>query len=475
MRTILRNASWICTGDDTRPRLARGHVCHVSVLDGCIEAVQDAPVTLPADEVIDLDGCLLTPGLINVHHHFFQSLTRAIPHVHRAASEDWLVNLYPLWAEMTPEDIAAATRNAVAELLLSGTTTSADHAFNLGAAGDERIAAQIDAAQALGIRLHLVRGGLPEISGRVGERVAAIMGNRFGTLVDAHDSLLAQCRADVQRWHDPRPDSMLRFALGPSNIAYTQPALMRDFAALAAESGCGLHAHLHPRAAERALSQRETGMGPVEFLEQAGWMRPGTWFAHCTELDDADIARFAERQVGVAHCPRTVLRLGYRMPRLGAMRRAGVRIAIGADGAASNDGGAFLSDVRLALLLHRVDGAGDAARDWLLPQDALRMATRDAALMLGRPELGVIAPGMRADLAAFDLRGIDCAGALDDPLGGFLLAGSNTRAHLTMVEGRVVVRNGRLVSGDEQQIADDTNTRSRALLARARARYPQLA
>lgn len=474
MRIILRNARWVCTCDDATPFLENAHV---SVLNGIIERVQATPIELPAEHTVDLAGCLLIPGLINVHHHFFQSLTRAIPRAHRAASEDWLVNLYPLWAEMSPADISAAARNAAAELLLSGTTTSADHAFNLRGQGTERITALIGAAQALGIRLHLVRGCLPAIGGKVEARLNAIMKGRLAGLIDSDEGLLEQCLADVRRWHDPNPGSMLRFALGPSNVTYTRPDLMREFAQFATESGCGLHAHLHPRQSERALSLRETGMAPLDFLEHAGWLRPGTWFAHCTELEDAEIARFAASGVGVAHCPRTVLRLGYRMPQLHRMRGAGVRVAFGADGAASNDGGTFLSDVRLGLLLHRAGGADqmDTERDWLTPLDAIKMATREAALMLGRPELGAIVPGMRADMAAFDLGGLDCAGALDDPLGGFLLAGSNTRARMTMVEGRIVVREGRLVSGDEKQIAAETNARSRDLLQRARAAYPELA
>jgi cytosine/adenosine deaminase-related metal-dependent hydrolase len=352
---------------------------------------------------------------------------------------------------------------------------SADHAFSLGG-DEERSEALIDAAQALGIRLHLVRGCLPSIGGRVETRLVAIMQGDLSGLIDSGDGLLAQCRAELRRWHDPSPSSMLQLALGPSNISYAQPELMRGLAQLADEFGCGLHSHLHPRAAERAQSLRETGMAPLDYLQHTGWLREGSWFAHCTELEDAEITRFADRGVGVAHCPRTVLRLGYRMPQLQRMRSAGVRVAFGVDGAASNDGGAFLADVRLGLLLHRVGGVdlADAERGWLDPLDALKMATRDAALLLGRPELGLIKPGMRADLAAFDLGGLDCAGGLDDPLGGFLLAGTNTRARLTMVEGRMLVRDGQLLTGDERQIASETNTRSRALLQRAREAYPEL-
>lgn len=464
MRILLRNAAWVYTGNEM---LERAQVC---VVDGRIESVHAAPIegaaheVDAADEVVDLAGCLLIPGLISLHHHFFQHLARAWPGAHRAGSEDWLVQLYPAWARMTAPDIAAAARNAAAELLLSGTTTCVDHAFLLGDQGDERLAAQVEATSGLGLRLHVVRSGLPGIGGRVEARLSPQV---IDALIDEEKAWLAQCRADVRRWHDPSAASMLRLDLGPSNLAYDKPGLMRACAELAAEYGCGLHAHYHPRAAEREACLRLHGVPPIDFLDAAGWLRPGTWLAHCTELDDGEIARFAARGVGIAHCPRTVLRLGYRIPRVHDWRRAGVRVGIGADGAASNDGGAFVSDVRLSMLLHRAGGTDPS--NWLSPEETLGMATHEAAAILGRPELGTIAPGMCADLAAFDLSGLDCAGALHDPLAGFLLAGTQTRARMTMVDGRIRVRNGRLAGADEERIAEETNLRARALSGRARS------
>ncbi len=452
MRIVLRNVRWICTPGGV---LENGHL---SVIDKRIELVQAQPIAGPADETIDLGGCLLIPGLISLHHHFFQHVTRAWPGTHCAASEDWLVALYPVWARMAPPDFAAAARNAAAELLLSGTTTAVDHAFLLGRRGDERLAAEVEAVSELGLRLHLVRSGLPGLGARVEARLPPSVVN---SLLDEPDAWLAQCQADLRRWHDPAPGSLLRLDLGPSNIAYDKPALMRALADLAAERGCGLHAHYHPRPAERDLCRTLNRVEPIDYLDKAGWLQTRTWLAHCTELDDGEIGRLAARGVGIAHCPRTVLRLGYRLPRLQAWRRSKIRIGIGADGAASNDAGAFLSDVRLALLLHRA-GSSDAS-GWLSPQDALAMATTEAAAILGRPELGAVAPGMHADLAAFDLRALDVAGALADPVAGFLLAGSRTRAKLTMVDGRVRVRDGKLVGHDESAIAAETNARSQAL------------
>lgn len=458
MRILLRNVSWLWSATPGEG-LRRG--CHVAVRDGCIEAVQDAPLAGDADETVDLDGCLLVPGLISLHHHFFQHVTRAWPGTQNAASEEWLFRLYPVWARMTPADIAAAARSAAAELLLSGTTACADHAFLLGHRGDERLAAQARATAELGLRLHLVRSGLPGIGERLEARIAALGDGSLEALLDDEDALLSQCEADLRRWHDPAPGSMLRLDLGPSNIAYDKPGLMRGLAVLAERYGCGLHAHYHPRPAERQWCRRLHGKAPVDFLDALGWLRPGAWLAHCTELDDEEIERFAARRTGIVHCPRTVLRLGYRVPRVHDWRRAGIAVAIGCDGAASNDGGAFLADLRLALLLHRA-GNPDAA-GWLLAEDALAMATREAAALLGRADLGRIAPGLRADLAAFDLSGIDCAGALTDPLAGFLLAGTQTRARMTMVEGRLCVKDGRLLTGDEREIAREANARARAL------------
>ena len=216
MRTLFRNALWIHTGDPARPGMADGQV---SVVNGRIECVQSLPLPAPADEIIDLDGCLLIPGLINTHHHFFQSLTRALPEVHRAASEDWLAALYPVWARMDAADIAAAARNAAAELLLSGVTTSVDHAFLLRAAGDERLAAQVEAVGELGLRQHLVRSGLTAIGGQVETRVATRLGPGLPGLIDDADHWLAQCAADLARWHDPAPGSMLRLALASTAAA----------------------------------------------------------------------------------------------------------------------------------------------------------------------------------------------------------------------------------------------------------------
>lgn len=466
MTVILENARCIYTCDTGSPLIERGYI----IVDGAQirELGHGAAPQIDGADRIDCTGCIVLPGFINVHHHFFQSVTRAVPGLHRAASAAWLSAHYPLWAEIEPDDLTAAVHNSCAELVLSGATTSADHSFVLGGVGKALAEVEIAAAKDIGLRLHLARSCLPAIEGTVGAHLQRTMGVRINRLIAPEDELLAQCREDVERWHNPSRGSMVRLALGPSNVAYTKPDLMKQFGDIAADTGCGLHAHYHPREAERAFCRQTQGCEPIEFLDRAGWLGPQTWFAHCTELDDTEIKIFGERGVGVAHCPRTVLRLGYQIPRIAAMRAARVRVSFGVDGAASNDGGSFINDLRLGLLLHRARDRNPATEDvWLNPHDALLMATRDAAALLGRDDIGRLKSGLCADIAVFELSGAEFGGALNDPLGGFLMAGVSSRANATIVNGRVVVRNGCLVTANEIEVTTATSQASEALLRRA--------
>ncbi len=291
-------------------------------------------------------------------------------------------------------------------------------------------------------------------------------------MMDDDDDLLARIERDLKRHHDNGEGAMVRLALGPTGVTYARPHYMRAFADLGEAYGCGLHTHFLPRQAERRRSLDLTGLSPLDFLRQSGWVRPGTWFAHSPELNDDEIAAFADEGCGVAHCPRTVIRLGYPATRITAMRRRGMTVGVGVDGSASNDGGSMLSDLRLALMLHRVNSAPDVepSRDWLTPYDGLLMATRDGAALLGRTDIGQLAPGKMADIAAFDLRRVAYAGGLADPLGGLLMAGSDSNAALTMVNGKVVVRDGKLVHLDEARLVSRTNAAAQRMLEQAEAR-----
>lgn len=452
--TLLRKISWLYTCNQDDDVLADAYVL---VTDGKITAMGAEPCPVStADDVVDLSGHVVTPGLINLHHHFYQTLTRSVPEADRTMALDWLFALYPFWAGFDPQAMYWGSMTAIAELVKSGATTVVDHSY-LAPGGDAGyLQSQVEAARDLGVRFHFVQGSMVTIEGDLATRLQPVLGDRMARLIDDEARLPSRLEAALAL-HDPAPFSMMRVALGPTGITYAKSHLMRLMADMAAEAGAGLHTHFHPREIERALSREATGMEPVDFLEKSGWLRPGTWLAHCTEINDEEIRRFAAAEVGIAHCPRTVVRLGYRMPRVAAWRRAGIRVGVGVDGSASNDGGSLLSDLRLAAVLHRVNSEEADRSDWMTPYDALLMATRVGAQILGRDDIGAIAPGKGADIAAFDLRRLCYVGSLADPLGGLIVAGTEPDAALTMIAGRIVVRDGQLKTGSEADIIANGN------------------
>lgn len=458
--TLLRNISWLysCNKDDTVLTNA-----YVHITESQIAAFGPEPCpAAAADEQIDLRGHVVTPGLINLHHHFFQTLTRAVPEADRTNALDWLFALYPLWAGLDPEAMYWASMTAMGELAKSGCTTAADHYLAPGGSPDY-VHNQVAAARKIGMRFHLVRGSMVTIEDDLATRLKPVLGDRLGQLLDDEASL-PQRLEEALALHDPSRLSMLRIALGPTGVTYARPQLMKMMATMADQVGAGLHTHYHPREIERAYSRETTGMEPIDFLGESGWLRPGTWMAHCTELNDDEIRRFAATGVGIAHCPRSMVRLGYNMSRILDWRSAGINVGVGVDGSASNDGGSLLSDLRLAAILHRLnDGEGDVKSRWMSPYDALLMATRDGARVLQRDDIGAIAPGMAADIAAFDMRRLCYVGSLADPLGGLMLAGTEPDAGMTMIAGKVVVRDGRLVSADEADIISNGNRSAKLL------------
>lgn len=416
----------------------------------------------------DMSGRVVTPGFINLHHHYFQTLTRAIPGAQRGHLIDWLYRMYPIWAGMTPDDLAAATRASAAQLLLTGATTSVDHSYLLPHGGTDYIAAEVAASREMGARLLLVRGSLTALEADLETRLSTILGPRAGGLVDDPARALADMRNTLAHHHDTSHGAMVSVALGPTTTTYDDPGFMRDVAALAAEAQVGLHIHCHPRPDERALCDAR-GTTPLDFLAGHGWLTERTFFAHSTRLRPEEMRRCAEAGVAVAHCPRMILRLGARVTPIHDMLSAGMRIGVGVDGGASNDSGSMLGELRIALLLHRLAGGeGEVPwREWLSPYRILVMATREAASIIGRDDIGRIEAGACADLAAFDLNSVAYAGARTDPLSALFLTGDDDRASLVMVGGRILVRERRLVEADEAAIAARVNAATARLIARA--------
>lgn len=468
-RLLLRHADWIYTCDDAQRVIRDGYV----LVDGTrIAAVGPEPApALAADEEISASGWLVTPGLVNIHHHLYQTLTRAVPLAGRSDILGWLYAMYPVWAEIDPEAYYWAALAASCELLVSGCTTNADFAYLMPEADGEMTAEEIRAVREAGVRFVLTRGGMPTIEADLENRLRPVMGAQLDRLLDREDALFPKLEATLRRFHDTSPGAMLQVALGPTSVTYARPRFMRRFADLAHAHACGLHVHFDPRPDERAV-MRERGGRPIDLLRESGWLWERTWFAHATLLDEDEMQAFAAAGASLAHCPRCIVRLGKKVARVGHWRAHGINVGIGVDGPASSDMGNMLNELRLALVLHRVGGYADSESpdQWMTPQDVLWMATRGGARALGRTGIGEISPGKAADLAAFPLRRLAHAGAVLDPLGALLLAGSDPYAALTVVNGRVRVRDGHMVDVDETRALEGANAAAARLLAAAQRR-----
>lgn len=447
-RTLLvRNAHTVVTMDAARREL---HGAGLYARDGVIEQVgPDDTLPQQADEILDLGGRrLLLPGLVNTHHHFFQIFTRTFSPDGRLFP--WLRSLYPVWARLRPEHIHLSARACAAELLLSGCTTTSDHLYLLpnGCRIDDEIAAM----QEVGMRFTAVRGSMS-----IGESAGGLPPD---ALVEDEASILDDCQRLIETWHDPRPHAMLRIALGPCAPFTVSEDLMRETAALArAHPGVRLHTHLAENDEDLRYMLEHYGSRPEPWAERLGWLGPDVWHAHCVQLDAAGIARFARTGTGVAHCPCSNQRLASGAAPVRALLDAGVAVGLGVDGPASNDACNLLHETRQALLLARLrerDPAGLGARE------ALELATRGGAAVLGRDDIGILAPGKCADFITVDLDRPELAGAAD-PVAAVVLCQLDRVDH-AFVAGRRLVDQGRLTHLDHPALAAAVRAAAGALL-----------
>jgi len=435
--TVIRNADHLVCMDDRRQEIANGAI---AFRNGVIEAVgrtgHCAALIEEADTVIDARGCVVTPGLVNTHHHLFQSLTRSLPGAINAPLFDWLKCLYPIWAQYRPEDVFAATQLGLAELALSGCTLTSDHLYLFpdGVTLDDTIAA----AQGIGIRFHPTRGSMS-----VGESNGGLPPD---SLVEDEAAILNDTIRVIDRFHDSRDGAMVRVGVAPCSPFSVSQSLMRDAAKLARDKQVMLHTHLAEDADDVAFSLERFGCRPGEYAESLGWIGPDVWHAHCVQLNGQELDLFARTRTGVAHCPCSNCRLGAGIAPLKAMFEQGVPIGLGVDGSASSDSGNLLLEARQALLLQRAIG-GPTAFD---PRDALFLATRGGADMLGRRDCGSLEPGKRADIAIWDMSDASSLGAWDKVAA--LILSPPAGARDVFVEGRAVVRDGDLVQTGRRDI-----------------------
>lgn len=451
MSTLLvKHVHTLVTMDDTRREISDGALF---VRDGVIEQVgKTAELPATADEVLDLRDHVVIPGMVNTHHHMYQTLTRVVPPAQDVELFRWLKTLYPIWARMRAEHVYISALVAMAELMLSGCTTSSDHLYIFP--NDCRLDDEIRAAQEIGMRFHAMRGSMS-----LGESKGGLPPDR---VVEDEDAILADSVRVIETYHDPERYAMLRVGLAPCSPFSVTTDLMRESAKLARAYGVRLHTHLAENQNDIEYSREVFGMRPGEYVQDVGWVGDDVWHAHCVKLDHQEIDLFARTHTGVAHCPSSNARLASGIAPVRAMLDKQVRVGLGVDGSASNDGGHLLAEARMAMLMQRVGGdpTGLSARE------ALEVATLGGAAVLGRDDIGALAPGMAADFVAYDLAQVGFAGGLHDPVAALVFC-QPVNAAYTVINGQVVVREGVLATVDLPTVIERHNRLALELMREA--------
>ena len=438
---LIRGATSVVTMNAGREEIAGADV----LLRGGVIAGVGVGLTT-AGQVVEAKGCVVTPGLVNTHHHLFQSLTRAVPGAQDALLFGWLKTLYPIWARFGPQEMFVSAQVGLAELALSGCSMSSDHLylFPNGSRLDDTIAA----AQEVGLRFHPTRGAMS-----IGDSLGGLPPD---SLVEREADILRDCIRVVDAHHDPAEGAMVRVGIAPCSPFTVSRDLMRETAILARDKGVMLHTHMAENDEDIAHSLARFGCRPGQYVESLGWLGPDVWLAHCVKLDAQEIDLFSKSRTGVAHCPCSNCRLGSGIAPVRAMRDRGVKVGLGVDGSASNDSGNLVGEARQMMLLQRVSSGAGA----MTAREALEVATRGGAQVLGRTDCGSLEVGKRADVAIWDVSGIEAAGTWD-PV-ALLLAGP-TRVRDLFVEGRQIVKESQMVSIDLPRVIERQNQLARRL------------
>lgn len=451
---LIKNALRVATMDDAGTELEGADI----LIKGRVILAVGKDLEAPDEaQVLDARGCVVIPGMVNTHHHLCQTLTRATPAAQDAKLFDWLVYHYQVWRHLTPEYAALGAQVGLGELLLTGCTTSTDHTYLYPRGLTGLVDAQIDAARSLGIRFAPTRGSMS-----VGVSKGGLPPD---DCTEAEEEILRDGERLIKEHHDKGPYAMIQIGLAPCAPFSVSLDLMKATAAQAKKWGVRMHTHLCETLDEEAYCLEKYKLRPIDFLESLGWMDSNVWLAHMVHVNDDEIARLAKAKVGVAHCPSSNLRLGSGVPPVRKYLDAGVNVGLAVDGSASNDTSDMLGEARQAMLVHRVR-SGVAS---MPAREALRMATRGGAAVLGRDDLGQIAPGKAADLAIFDVNRLDYAGSAGDPVASLLFCGAGHRTKWTIVNGHVVVENGTLKNLDEGDVTRKANAACLDLLKKAGA------
>jgi 8-oxoguanine deaminase len=459
MSTLLVKNVYLVTMDDHQSEFPDGGLF---IRRGLIESVgptNELPET--ADEVLDFSGHILLPGLINTHHHFYQTLTRAVPAAQNANLFNWLKTLYPIWARLTPEDIFTSTQTALSELALSGCTTASDHLYLFP--NGSKLDDEIEAALQVGVRLHASRGSMS-----LGESKGGLPPD---SVTDSEDKILADSERVIERYHDAKLGSMTQIVLAPCSPFSVTGDLMRESAKMARSHGVHLHTHLAETEDEEQFCLQKFGHRPVGYMQEVNWVGDDVWFAHSVYVNTEEIAVFAQHHCGVAHCPTSNMRLASGIAPIREFIAAGINVGLGVDGSASNDGSHLLAEVRQAMLLSRLrEGiagfslSNDPSRKLLTAREALHLGTNGGAAVLGRKDIGSLEPGKCADFFAINLNRLDYAGALHDPVSAVVFC-QPVRVDYTVVGGKFIVKEGQLTTVDERKLIEKHNLASKRLVS----------
>jgi len=446
---LIKNALVLATMDDKGREISGGDV----YTEGPEIKKVGKSLRVKADTVIDARDCVVLPGFVNTHHHLYQTLTRNLPKVQDAELFDWLVYLYDIWKHVNPEAIYASTQAGLGELLLTGCTTSSDHLYlfpqkNSGLFIDTQIAA----AREIGMRFTATRGSM--------SRGRSKGGLPPDSVVQSEDFIMKDCERLIKKFHDPGKFAMTNVAMAPCSPFSVTTKLLKITAEMAKKWGVRMHTHLAETKDEEAFCKKLFKMRPLEYMESVGWVSEGNaWFAHCVYINEAEAKLMGRTGTGVAHCPCSNLRLGSGIAPIRMFMGHKVPVGLAVDGSASNDASDMLGEVRQAMLVQRVKAGVKA----MPARDALRLATRGGAAVLGRADIGSIEPGKAADIAIFDVSGLDFVGSQSDPLASLLFCGASHRTKYTIVNGQVVVKNGRLAAVDEFKLTARANKAAASL------------
>jgi 8-oxoguanine deaminase len=455
---LVRHAALMITMDGERREIKDGGFY---AQDGFIEQVGPTEALPPsADEILDLSHHIVLPGLINTHHHFYQTLTRVIPAAQNIGLFDWLKTLYPIWAHLRSTDVRVSTQLALAELALSGCTTASDHLYIYP--NDCRLDDEIEAAAEIGLRLHASRGSMS-----LGESEGGLPPD---SVVEDEEEILRDSQRLIETYHDPKPGSMVQIVVAPCSPFSVSDKLMRESAALARSLGVKLHTHLAETLDEEEFCVEEFGHRPLAFAESLDWSGDDVWFAHAVHMNMLEVDRMAEAGIGVAHCPSSNMRLSSGIAPVQRYLAVGVKVGLGVDGSASNDSSHLLAEARQAMLLSRLGAAIDpsvhGSAIMLTARQALEMATLGGAQVLGRTDIGAIEQGKCADFIAIDLEGIDFAGALHDPVAAIIFC-HPSHVDYNYVHGKAVISHGRLTHLDAEKLIKTHNIAARELINRS--------